>query len=64
MNAPSENDLACLPWVTLVWTIRTLESAALGMSAQALMRNDMSARHHHRRVLIRCLFFGYGTNKD
>ena len=64
MYASSENYLACLPWVTLVGTIRTLEPAALGMPTQTLVRNDMSAGHHHWRVLIGCLFFGYGTNKD
>ena len=64
MHESSENYLACLLWVAFVWTIRTLEPAAFGMPTQALVRDDMSARHHHGRVLVCCLFFGYGTNED
>ena len=50
--------------MALIRTVGAFKSTTLGMSAQTLMRDDMTTGHHHRRILICRLFFGYGTNKD
>lgn len=49
---------------TLTRTIRTLEPAPFTQSPEALPRNHMSARHHHRRVRFRGLLFADWTHEN
>jgi len=38
--------------------------ATLADFVQALLRNDMPTRHHHRRIAVRSLFFAHGAYED
>lgn len=50
--------------VTLVRAVRALEAEALAESVEGFRGNNMSARHHHRRVLVRGLLLGDRADKD
>ena len=50
--------------MTFVRTIRAFKSITLAQAFQRFLCNDMSTRHHHRRILIGCLLLWHGTDKD
>lgn len=49
--------------MALARAVRALEFVALADSLKRLLRNDMTTWHHHRRVLIRSLFFRDGAHE-
>lgn len=51
--------LYCISRVAFVRTIRAFEPVAFAQPLERLISNNMTAWHHHRRILIRGLFFGY-----
>jgi len=52
--------------MTFPWTVRTFEPATptFTQSHQRFVRYDVTAGHHHRRVVVRRLFLGHGTDED
>lgn len=50
--------------MTLIGTIRTLESGALAKLIEGLLCNDVTAGHHHGRIGIGGLFLGHWADKD
>lgn len=50
--------------MTFVRAVGALEAEALAESAEGFLGNDMSARQHHRWVLVRGLLFGDRADKD
>lgn len=44
--------------------VRAFESYTFAQLVERLLSNNMAARHHHWRVLIRALLLGYRTYED
>jgi hypothetical protein len=63
-NKNLQHHLPRLLHQTLTRTIRTLEPTSLTQFPQRLSSNDVAARHHHRRVRFRGLFFADRTDED
>lgn len=59
----SQKYLLCIPRMTFTWTVRAFELAAFAQSKQRFFSDDVSARHHHRRILIRGLLLRNRANK-
>ena len=50
--------------MAFVGAVGALEAAAFRMPKQGFVSNDVAARHHHWKILIRGLLFGYRADKD
>lgn len=59
-----QENYPCILGVALARTIWAFEPVALAQTFQRVLRNDMSTRHHHGRVVVGRLFLGYWTDKD
>lgn len=60
----SQKDFPRVSGMALVRAIRAFEPAAFAEPFQGLFGDDVTARHHHRWILVGALFFGYGTDED
>ena len=60
----SEEHLAGILGGAFVRAVGALKPIALAESTQRLLGNDVPTWHHHRGVLIGCLFLGNRADKD
>jgi hypothetical protein len=50
--------------MTFSGAVRAFEFCTFAQLVERLLSNNMAARHHHRRVLIRALLLGYRAYED
>ncbi|KAG7142479.1 hypothetical protein HYQ46_007629 [Verticillium longisporum] len=59
-----KRDLTGVADVALGGAVGALEAGALSQAVEAFLTDDVAAGEKHRRVLLRALFFGDGTDED
>lgn len=59
-----KDNLRCVFWMTLAWTVGTLEFGALAQSHERFLSDNVPTGHHHRWIFIGSLFFRYGTDEN
>lgn len=50
--------------MTLIRAVRAFESTILAQPQERFLCHNMTARHHHWRVLVCSLFLGHWTDED
>ena len=64
ITCESQDNLPRIFGLTLIWTIRALETATFTKPIQTLLRNHMATWHHHWWILLRSLLFANWTYEN